>query len=141
MVRDAQITCSSRDGVIVIVGLGIDLIENCRVERELAQGNWAREDGVFSNEEITCCSSSRRPSLRYALCFAAKEAALKALGTEVNDLAVFREVEVKCCGGREYGLALHARLQSKATRLGVRRINLAIAMTKRQTGAMVILES
>lgn len=125
----------------MIVGLGIDLIQNSRVERELTQGDWVLEDGIFSGEEITHCNASNRPWLRYAACFAAKEATLKALGTEVGDLAVFREVEVKCRAGHEYGIALHARLQSEASRLGVRRISLAIATTKGQTGAMVILES
>ena len=125
----------------MIVGLGIDFIENRRVERELAQGEWEREDGIFSGEEITHCNAGKKPGLRYAACFAAKEAVLKALGTEVSDLAVFREVEVKFRAGSEYGIVLHARLQSKASALGVRHINLSIAATKRQTGAMVILES
>ncbi len=125
----------------MIVGLGIDLIENRRVERELARGEWAQEDGIFCGEEIRHCSTGKKPGLRYAACFAAKEAALKALGAEVGNLAIFREVEVKVGSGGEYGIVLHDRLRSKAGRLGVRHINLALAATKRQTGAMVILES
>jgi holo-[acyl-carrier protein] synthase len=130
----------TRRDVIVIVGLGIDLIENRRVEQELARGEWVREDGIFSREEIRYCSMGKKPALRYAACFAAKEAALKALGAGVGDLAIFREVEVKA-GGSGHGIVVHHRLQSDARRLGVRRINLSIAATKRQTGAMVILES
>ncbi len=125
----------------MIVGLGIDLIENCRVERELRHSDWVRDDGIFSGEEILYCNASANPWLRYAVCFAAKEAVLKALGSEVSDLAAFREVEVKCRAGRDYGIGLHARLLAKAKTLGVQHINLAIATTKRQTGAMVILES
>jgi len=127
--------------MIVIVGLGVDLIENRRVEQELARREWSREDGIFSGEELRHCNTGKKPHQPYAACFAAKEAALKALGIEVGDLAIFREVEVKFGTGSEYGIVLHDRLQSKAMRLGVRHINLSIAATKKQTGAMVILES
>jgi holo-[acyl-carrier protein] synthase len=125
----------------VIVGLGIDLIENRRVQQELARGEWVRENGIFSSEEIRYCSIGKKPALRYAACFAAKEAALKAFGAGVGDLAIFREVEVKAGTGSGYGIVVHHRLKADARRLGVRRINLSIAATKRQTGAMVILES
>lgn len=125
----------------MIVGLGIDLIENGRVEQELARGEWLREDGIFGGEEIRHCSTGKKPALRYAACFAAKEAALKALGAAVGDLAVFREVEVEFGTDSEYAIVLHDRLRSEARRLGVRHINLSITTTKTQTGAMVILES
>jgi holo-[acyl-carrier protein] synthase len=125
----------------VIVGLGIDVIENRRVEQELARGEWAQEDGIFSGAEIRQCNTGKKPARRYAACFAAKEAALKALGAAVGDLAIFREVEVKFGTGSEHGIVLHDRLKSEAGRLGVRHINLSIAATKTQTGAMVILES
>ena len=61
----------------MIVGLGIDLLENNRVERELARGDWLLNEGIFTREEIKDCSGSRKPALRYAACFAAKEATLK----------------------------------------------------------------
>jgi holo-[acyl-carrier protein] synthase len=126
---------------IVIVGLGIDLVENSRFERELGRGEWTREDGIFTGEEILYGRSGRHAARRYAACFAAKEAALKALGVGVEDLAVFREVEVRFGRGSVCGIVLHDRLQSKAGRLGVRHINLSIAAANKQTGAMVILES
>jgi len=131
----------TRRGDVVIVGLGIDLIENCRVEQELARGEWVGEDGIFSREEIRYCSLGRKPARRYAACFVAKEAALKALGAGVGDLAIFREVEVKVGSGSKHEIVLHHRLQADARRLGVGQINLSIAASKRQTGAMVILES
>ena len=125
----------------MIVGLGIDLIENRRVEEELARGEWLRENGIFTGGEIRHCNRAKKPAPRYAACFVAKEAALKALGSPVGDLATFREVEVKFGTGSEYGIVLHHGLQLAARRLGVRQVNLSIAATKRQTGAMVILES
>jgi holo-[acyl-carrier protein] synthase len=123
----------------MIVGLGIDLVTNSRVERELARDEWLQGDGIFTSQEISRCSLNRSPALCYAACFAAKEATLKALGVEVADLGMMREVEVEL--GDRCAIVLHDRMKSESEQLGVRRIRLSIAPSKRQTGAMVILES
>ena len=124
---------------VMIVGLGIDLVTNRRVERELARDEWLQGDGIFTSQEISRCSRNRRPALCYAACFAAKEATLKALGVEVADLGMMREVEVEL--GDRCAIVLHDRMKSESEQLGVRHIRLSIAPSKRQTGAMVILES
>jgi holo-[acyl-carrier protein] synthase len=123
----------------MIVGLGIDLVTNGRVERELARDEWLQGDGIFTSQEISQCSRNRRPAVCYAACFAAKEATLKALGVEVADLGMMREVEVEL--GDRCAIVLHDRMKSESEQLGVRHIRLSIAPSKRQTGAMVILES
>jgi holo-[acyl-carrier protein] synthase len=125
----------------VIVGLGVDLLENSRVARELARGDWRQENGVFTSEEIKRCSTGKNPALRYAACFAAKEATLKALGVGVSDLAMFREVEIGLDENGEYAVVLHDRLKSESEQLGVRHIRVSVAAAAKQTGAMVILES
>ena len=123
----------------MILGFGIDLVATNRVERELAQGEWLPGNGIFTSREISRCCGNKRPALCYAACFAAKEATLKALGVEVADLGMMREVEVEL--GDHCTIVLHDRTKSESEQLGVRHIRLAIAPGKRQTGAMVILES
>ena len=123
----------------MIVGLGIDLVVNSRVERELAQGEWLSGDGIFTSREISRCNRNKRPPLCYAACFAAKEATLKALGVEVADLGMMREVEVEL--GDRCAIVLHDRMKAESEHLGARHIRLSITPSKRQTGAMVILES
>jgi phosphopantetheinyl transferase (holo-ACP synthase) len=153
----------------MIVGLGIDILDNQRVERELPDGRWPLRDGVYTAGEIDFCSACRKPALRYAECFAAKEAALKALGITVPDVAIFREVEVLCgrepersegeipqpksraqrgiCVGQteprpdSLRVVLHDRPEQLCARLGARRIWLTTTSAGRQTSAMVILES
>jgi len=127
--------------LIVIVGVGVDFLENSLVEQEFARGNWRQENGIFTSEEIRRCGAGRNPALRYAACFAAKEATLKALGVEVSDLAMLREVEVGLDINGAYAVVLHDRLQSESEQLGVRHIRVSIAATAKQTSAMVILES
>jgi holo-[acyl-carrier protein] synthase len=124
----------------VILGLGIDLLDSGRVERELAQGDWPGEAGVFTAGEISRCNATARPARSYAACFAAKEATLKALDLRVDDLGFFGEVEVEPdeCG---YRLALHGRPKARAEQLGVRQAKLSIARHARHVGAVVILEA
>ncbi len=124
----------------MILGLGIDLLETSRVEQELSRGEWLFADGIFTPEEITYCSAISKPALRFAACFAAKEAMCKALGVQVSDLALFREVDVAPRGNGGCQVVLHGRLKAAAGRLGVRSIKLSIAHHTGQTSAIVILE-
>ena len=116
-------------------------MENSRLTQELARGDWQPENGVFTSGEIDRCSTGKTPALRYAACFAAKEATLKALGVGVSDWAMFREVEIGMDQNGEYAVVLHDRLKSESEQLGVRHIRVSIAAAAKQTGAMVILES
>jgi holo-[acyl-carrier protein] synthase len=125
----------------MILGLGIDFLETRRVERELSRSQWLTESGIFTPGEINYCSSARRPARRYAACFTAKEAALKALGVQVRDLAIFREVEVEAVSDREHRLLLHERLKAESAKLGVRHVKLSIAHKAGQVAAVVVLEA
>ena len=125
----------------MILGLGIDFLEIRRVEQELSRGKWLSETGIFTPEEISYCSSARRPACRYAACFTAKEAAVKALGVQVHDLAMFREVEVETVSDHEHRLLLHERLQAESEKLGVRHVRLSIAHKAGQVAAVVVLEA
>jgi holo-[acyl-carrier protein] synthase len=120
----------------VILGMGIDFLETRRIERELARGEWRAGDGIFTPDEIRECQAAARPAGQFAACFAAKEAALKALGLPIHDLGVFCEVEVRP-GGR---IELHARAQAKSGQMGVENIKFSITHRAGQTGAVVILE-
>ena len=125
----------------MILGLGIDILETSRIARELSQGEWLGEDGIFTAGEIDYCSSARMPGRRYAACFAAKDATLKALGVQVPDLAMFREVEVGPGSDRSCKVTLYDRLKGESERLGVRRIRLSITHDANQSAAIVILEA
>jgi len=124
----------------VVLGLGLDLLENNRFEQELTRRGWSSHDGIFTPKELSHCNSARKPALGYAACFAAKEATLKAMGRQVSDLAIFREVEVEFKEDGGHRIVLHDRLKKESEGSGVRRIHFSIARTKSQTGAMVILE-
>lgn len=123
----------------MILGIGVDLFENNRLQRELTRAGWRPSDGVFTPREIQDCKTSASPTRRYAICFTAKEAALKALGVSA-DLETFRQVEVGLGADGHYTLNLKGAIKSHANELGVHRMWLSVAQSATQTGAMVILE-
>lgn len=125
----------------MIIGSGIDVVENYRVERELSRGEWQPEQGVFSSGEIQFCNHSKKPALLFATLFAAKEAALKALGIECTNLSCFRDVEL--VPGRDgiLELKLHGHSRLASERLGVHRASVAVTTNARLSGAIVVLES
>ncbi len=75
-----------------ILGIGIDLVEVGRIERAIARhDNFVSR--IFSLRERERCEDCARPARSYAACFAAKEAASKALGTGIRGFG-FQEVEI-----------------------------------------------
>lgn len=125
----------------MIIGLGIDLVEHGRFERELARSDWLPDEGIFRREEISYCRRGSKPAVRYAACFAAKEAVLKALGKGPSDLASFGEAQVRLGGAGSCDIQLHGRLKREYEQLGAKRITVSIAHDVRQTVAVVILEA
>ncbi|HSE48224.1 MAG TPA: holo-ACP synthase, partial [Terriglobales bacterium] len=65
----------------MIVGTGIDITEVDRVARAIARYGERFLRRVFTEAEIRYCESKKNKAERYAARFAAKEAALKAIGT------------------------------------------------------------
>ncbi|KAK1183256.1 holo-ACP synthase [Streptomyces sp. NBS 14/10] len=75
------------------IAVGVDLVEVARV-RSLLEDNPAAETELFTTREIRYCADKRNRYARLAARFAAKEAALKALGTGVGPGMRWTDVEV-----------------------------------------------
>jgi holo-[acyl-carrier protein] synthase len=126
----------------MIVGIGIDLVEIERVRRllESEQGDRARER-LFSAVELEIAGRSASAIETLAARFAAKEAAMKALGTGWSGGVGFRDVEV---GRDERGaptLALGGEAATRARALGVARCHVSLSHTRTHAQALVVLES
>ena len=81
---------------------------------------------VFTAGEISYCRRRRDPVPHYAARFAAKEAALKALGTGLRLGINWRELEVRREPGQEPRLFLSGRSRDIGLRRGGRRMLLAL---------------
>src|SRR6202043_1432810 len=102
-----------------ILGTGIDMIEIERVEHALTRPRTGERfrARVYTEREIAYCESRGRPLYQsYAARFAAKEAAMKAMGTGWNRNVGWREIGE----GREGGHAPTILLSGKPAAHGGR---------------------
>jgi holo-[acyl-carrier protein] synthase len=84
---------------MTILGIGLDATDIPRVERAIARYGDRFLHRIFTEAEIAYCSSKYRPAPHYAGRFAAKEAAMKALGTGLTRGVTWRDIEVVRGGG------------------------------------------
>ena len=106
-------------------GIGIDLLEVGRLERALERRPRLAER-LFTDGELAHARSRQRPGRHLAARFAAKEAAVKALGG--GGLAL-REIEVTGGGRDAPRLRLHGRAAAVAAERGV---DLQVSLTHSQ---------
>ena len=124
----------------MIVGLGVDIAEVYRVEAAIRRHGEAFLKRVFTPAEIAFCERHRNKYERYAGSFAAKEAAMKALGTGWRHGVRWLDIEVVRLPGGKPTLQLRGRAQEFAGRLEVKNIALTITHTGETALAQVIFE-
>jgi len=126
-----------------ILGTGIDTIEVARVQRALERpvtGSRFRAR-VFTDREVAYCESRGKARYQsYAARFAAKEAAMKALGTGWNRNVGWHEIEVTRERGRAPQIALSGKAAEFAKRRRVKRLHLSLTHSAEQAIAHVIAE-
>lgn len=126
-----------------ILGTGIDMIEVERVERAVTRPRTGERfrDRVFTAREVAYCESRGRPRYQsYAARFAAKEAAMKAMGTGWNRNAGWRDIEVVRERGQAPAIALSGKAAECARRKGITAFHLSITHTEAHAMAQVIAE-
>ncbi len=125
----------------MIVGTGIDIIEVARVGAAIERFGRRFLERIYTENEIRYCQSKHNCTERFAARFAAKEAALKALGTGWSRGVQWREVEVRREPGGRPTIAFSGKAAEHAAGLGTRHASLSISHTAGQAIAQVILES
>lgn len=125
----------------MIVGTGIDIAEVPRVGEAIERFGERFLRRVFTEGERKYCDSKANRVERYAARFAAKEAAMKALGTGWNRGVRWRDIEVYREPGRRPTIRFHGVAAEFAARLGASNVALSLSHTPEQAIASVILES
>ena len=82
-----------------IIGLGLDITDVDRIASTIERYGDRFLRRVFTDEEVAYCSRRRVAAIHFAGRFAAKEAAMKALGTGHTQQVLWRDVEVFRRGG------------------------------------------
>ncbi len=125
----------------MIVGTGIDIAEVPRIRHSIERFGDRFLGRIFTAGERRYCDSKANRVERYAARFAAKEAAMKALGTGWNYGVRWQDCEVARKPGGRPTLVFHGKAGEFAAKLGVTNIALSLTHTEEQAMAQVILES
>jgi len=125
----------------MIVGLGVDIAEVSRIEQAILRHGEAFLRRVFTAEEVAYCESHKNRYERYAGRFAAKEAAMKALGTGWRRGVRWVDIEVLRRSSGQPTIRLLGRAREIADQLGVKHVAVSITHDGATALAQVILEN
>src|SRR6202162_5887060 len=110
----------------MIVGTGIDIAEVPRIREAIERFGDRFLQRIYTEGEMRYCDSKANRMERYAARFAAKEAAMKALGTGWNHGVRWRDCEVVRMPGARPTITFHGRAAEFAAKLGTKNTALSI---------------
>ncbi|HEY8080855.1 MAG TPA: holo-ACP synthase [Acidimicrobiales bacterium] len=121
-----------------LVGVGIDVVDVDRLAGAIGRrpGLAAR---IFTDAERTPAPSVARTRQRLAARFAAKEAAMKALGVGLGAFRL-RDVEIVTAPNGRPTVALHGAAKALASSLGVTAMQVSLTHTASIASAIVVAE-
>ncbi|MEM9903521.1 MAG: 4'-phosphopantetheinyl transferase superfamily protein [Cyanobacteria bacterium P01_D01_bin.44] len=99
-------------------GVGIDITPVYRIASLIDRYECEMLNLLFTPREIELCQSGRDPYQLYAICFAAKEAVGKALGTGLAGID-WNQIEANLACG-ELSISLHGEARIQARMLDIR---------------------
>jgi len=124
----------------MICGIGIDLVENERLEKIVAKWGTKFLKRIYTEQEIKYCSKHVYSSINYGARFAAKESFLKALGIGLGMGVTLKEIEVIHDEKGKPDLRLYGSAKKQIEKRNIEKIHLSLTHTKRYATAIIILE-
>ncbi len=121
-----------------IIGIGLDATDIDRISDTIDRFGDRFLQRIFTEGEIAYCARRRVPAIHFAGRFAAKEAAMKALGTGRSRGVLWRDVEVVRVGGPPQ-LRLHGGAARRFAAIGGRASLLTITHSDELAMAQVLL--
>ena len=128
----------SGDGIIVVVGVGTDLIEIARIRRAI-ENNPHFLKRVYTEKEIAYCRRKKNPWQSFAARFAAKEAVGKALGTGLGRIGL-QEIEVVNDAGGQPRIVLYGTAQELAVGRNIQHVQISLSHSEAYAIATAVLE-
>ena len=124
----------------MIVGLGVDIAEVPRVREAIERYGERFLRRVFTPAEVAYCRRHKNCHDRFAARFAAKEAAMKALGTGWRGGVSWRQIEVVNLPSGKPSLQLSGKALEVFRSLGGTNLVLSLTHTDDYALAEVIIE-
>lgn len=120
----------------VVIGIGLDAVDIVRFRRVLARRPGIVER-LFTDVEREVLMARIDPAPGLAARFAAKEAAMKALGVGVRTVG-FRDLEIVTAASGAPTITTHGRALELAEKLGVTSLLVSLTHTENLAGAIVV---
>ena len=135
---DGTVNGSPAEERSMIVGLGIDIAEMARLAKVYEKFGRRFLEKFLTPTELASLPAQPLPYI--AGRFAAKEAAVKALGTGFAEGIGPRDVAVRSLPSGKPELVLSGKAREKADALGAKKLHLTLTHTRDNAAAVVILE-
>lgn len=123
-----------------IIGIGTDITECLRIANMIERHGELFISRVYTDQEISYCSTRKAATQHYAGRWAAKEAVLKALGTGWRRGISWRDVEVVSMPSGAPVISLHAGAREVAESQGIKRVHISISHARSHAIAYAIAE-
>jgi holo-[acyl-carrier protein] synthase len=122
----------------MIYGIGIDLVKIDRMKE--AHEKWGRKffERVYTEEEITYCFDKKIPYPSLAVRFAAKEALIKAIGSEIA--VNMKDVEVISHASGRPSIRVKGNVEKYFKEKGIKLSHLSLSHEREYGIGCVVLE-
>ena len=125
----------------MIVGLGIDVVEVARIRDSMERFGQAFINRILTDTETREMNGLKHGKAAFAASrWAAKEAAVKALGTGFSQGIGFQDVEIESLPSGEPKLRLHNEAAKHAESRGINNTLVSISHEKSVATAVVVME-
>lgn len=118
-------------------GLGLDIVEICRMEQVLARTPRFRSR-VFTVDERAYCEKTANPTVHYATRFAAKQAVLKAMGAHILSGIAMTDIEIIRQPGSRPSVCLRGKARKLAKSLGILEVAVSLSFTHAEAVACAL---
>jgi holo-[acyl-carrier protein] synthase len=116
----------------MIIGVGVDLIDLPSWRKFLTQYFSEFCSQCFSSYELNNITCSQDPSFYAGICFAIKEAVLKALGTGLKEGIAWTDIEIIKVGSHPE-IRVTEACQEHAQKIGIRKFLIDISVNHKKT--------
>ena len=127
-------------GAMSVIGIGVDLVENARIEHSLERFGERFLHRVFTAGEIEYSQSMKFPARHLAARFAAKEAVSKAFGTGIGKAMGWKDIDVRRKPSGEPFVVLEGGAKNLADERGIGRVWITLSHTEHHAMAMIVME-
>ena len=123
-----------------VLGVGVDLVENARIEHSLERFGERFLRRVFTDGEIAYSQSMKFPGRHLAARFAAKEAVSKAFGTGIGKAMGWKDIDVRRKESGEPYVVLEGGAKELAEERKVSKVSITLSHTEHHAMAMIVVE-